>query len=204
MKTAPTAYIGTDRFDCEFIPPLDLPDEHRMSWERQLNAAQAWQTAGGNADSKAGQGMDAGRGTGGVAAGLSRVDGARQPTMATITSMNMLLVSLMARLLEVQTEVANVAVAEMSLRHAPSSAESEADNTLLPLHAENARLIEQLATLSFELMAAAQTDMSAATGLLPPGARTSRNQSTADQPWLLADRRRRAQVIHFRDRRAAA
>lgn len=204
MKTSPTAYIGVNRFDCEFIPPLDLPEEYRIAWERQLDAAQAWQAAGGNADTMADRGIDAGRGSGGVAAGLTRVDDGEQPTIGTITSMNTLLVSLMERLLEVQTEVANVAVAEMSLRHTPSSPETATDNPRLPLHAGNARLIEQLATLSFELLAAAQSDLSAATGLIRVSTRRNSNHVSADQPWLLADRRRRAQVINFPDRRQAA
>lgn len=200
MKTSPTTYIEANRFDCEFIPPLDLPEEHRIPWERQLIAAQAWQEAGGNAD----HGMDGRRRLAVVAPRLSRVDDASRPTMGTITNMNMLLVSLMERLLEIQTEVANVAVAEMSLRHTPASAEPDSEITLLPLHAENARLIEQLASLSFELMGAAQTDLTTVTGLLPPGARPSKNHLAADQPWLLADRRKRAVVINFPDRRQAA
>ncbi|NMG75904.1 hypothetical protein [Aromatoleum diolicum] len=196
MQTPSTDYIGTGRLDCEFIPPFDLPEADRIPWERQLSAARAWQEAGGNGDGS--------RGGRGVTAAMPTLESASQLTMGTVTSMNTLLVSLMERLLELQTEVANVALAEMSLRHASPFEAADGVSIRSPLHADNARLIEQLANSCAELMAAAQIDMSAATGIILPGARTGRTQPAADQPWLLADRRKRAQVIEFPDRRAAA
>jgi hypothetical protein len=34
---------GSD--DCEFVPPLDLPETWGIAWDRQLTAALAWQAA---------------------------------------------------------------------------------------------------------------------------------------------------------------
>lgn len=205
MKTSPMEHIGTDRLECEFIPPLDLPqDERRMSWEQQLNAAVAWQAAGGNADGEASQWMNAAPGEKRVPAGLSARADAAPPNMGTLTGMNTQLISLMERLLEIQTEVANVAVTEMSQRQALAVAMPQANAAHSPLQPENARLVAQLANACFELLHAAQTDLNALTGLQPSGERTERGQIATEQPWLLADRRRRATVIDFPDRRAAA
>jgi hypothetical protein len=205
MKASPMEHIGTDRLECEFIPPLDLPpEERRMSWEQQLNAELAWQEAGGNADGEVARSMNAAPREKWVPAGPSARAAAAPPTMGTLTGMNTQLISLMERLLEIQTEVANVAVTEMSQRQALAAAVPQANAVHSPLQPENARLVAQLANACFELLRAAQTDLSAINGLQPSGERTERGQVATEQPWLLADRRRRATVIDFPERRAAA
>jgi len=46
-----TAQLNANKLECEFIPPLDLPETWGLAWDRQIDAARAWQAAGGNADS---------------------------------------------------------------------------------------------------------------------------------------------------------
>ena len=45
-----TGQLAANKFECEFIPPLDLPETWGLPWDRQIEAAMAWQMAGGNAD----------------------------------------------------------------------------------------------------------------------------------------------------------
>lgn len=48
MKIVSTESIRMQDLECEFIPPLDLPEVYRIPWDQQLRAASAWQMAGGN------------------------------------------------------------------------------------------------------------------------------------------------------------
>lgn len=190
MERAPTECIRAEDFECEFIPPLDLPAAHRLPSEQQLNAALAWQAAGGNVDDG---------GDPRTSAADTAADSERQlPTMRTITRMSTVLVSLRERLQQIQIEAANVAIGEMALRQA---ATLNPDDAFSALHAENIQRIEALAASWCELLAAAEANMAAVPGFLPASARAQR---TAAQPWFFADQRYHSVMIDFPDRRAAA
>ena len=45
-----TGQLAAHRLECEFIPPLDLPQTWGLAWDRQIEVALAWQTVGGNVD----------------------------------------------------------------------------------------------------------------------------------------------------------
>jgi hypothetical protein len=49
--------------DCEFVPPLDLPETWGIAWDRQLIAALAWQAA--HATAHGGGGVAAAKSAGG-------------------------------------------------------------------------------------------------------------------------------------------
>lgn len=46
---------GGHKLECEFIPPVDLPETWGLAWDRQVEAALAWQAAGGNTDGESAQ-----------------------------------------------------------------------------------------------------------------------------------------------------
>jgi len=50
-----TGQLAANKLECEFIPPLDLPETWGLAWDRQIEAALAWQTAAGNVDTGFGQ-----------------------------------------------------------------------------------------------------------------------------------------------------
>lgn len=179
--------IRTEDFECEFIPPLDLPEAHRLPAEQQLKAALAWQAAGGNVDDATDASMNAAKG------GSERY----LPTMRTITRMNTVLVSLRERLLQIQIEAANVAIGEMALRQDATSATLHPEDAFSPLHPENLQRFEVLAASWCELVAATQASLAAIPGFLPAGVRSG---ATA----RIADRRHQSVMIDFPDRRAAA
>jgi len=196
MESVTTECIRTEDFECEFIPPLDLPEAHGLPWEQQLNAALAWQAAGGNVD----DGGDSRTNAADAGAGSERY----LPTMRTITRMNTVLVALGERLHQIQIEAANVAIGEMLVREAATSAALNPEDAFSPLAPENLQHIDALAASCVELLAAAQANLAAIPGFRPASARTGGTQRTAHQPWFLADRRQHATMIDFPDRRAAA
>lgn len=195
MERVPTERIRAEDFECEFIPPLDLPETHGLPWDQQVNAALAWQEAGGNVDQLADpwtRAMEA-------ATGSER----HQPTMRTITRMNTVLVALGERLHQIQLEAANVAIGEMSVRQAATSSALNPEDAFSPLNPEHRQRFDALAASCLELLAAARTHLAAVPGYLPASARTGA-QRAADQPWLLAERRQHETPIDFPDRRHVA
>jgi len=180
MKEQQIGEVGAENLACEFLPPLELPDTWGGAWDRQLRAMQAWQEADANTD------------------GENSVY--RAPTMRTLTRMNTLLTSLREQLLQIQSEAANVAVAEMGRRQVPTRAFGPNADAQRPLHAGSAERLTGITRAWFEIMAAAQAEMTMLTGLAP--AATQAASATTARPFI--DRRRRAAVIDFPDRRMVA
>lgn len=191
MERAQNDRIRAEDLECEFIPPLDLPETHGLPAEQLLCAARAWQEAGGNVDDGTDPQTDA------KDAATER----QLPTMRTITRMNTVLVSLRERLQQIQIEAANVAIGEMSLRQAETLNPEDAFSAL---HAEHCDRIEALAASWCDLLAMAQANMAAIPGFLPAGTRTGGTPRAAEQPWLLSEQRHHSVTIDFPDRRAAA
>ena len=188
---------------CEFVPPLDLSESWGVKWDRQISAAVAWQEARAELEEKEkyvwGRTHGSTRYSGGEAgvgyaeSGSSAVEaahGERAPTMRTVARITTLLSSLRERLLQLQSEVANVAIAEMGHRQAGNSVSDSAKSALPPLRAENITRVSQLTRSWFEIVAHAQGEMRTMTGL------------TASPPSGV-ERRSHAAVINFPDRRAA-
>lgn len=190
MKSQATGRQLIGEHVCEFTPPLDLPECWGVPWDRQLGAALAWQEAwaelGDNEEY-----------TQTRTSGLTRnsaveaAHGDRAPTMRTVAQITTLLSSMRERLLQLQSEVANVAIAEMGRRPAGSPGSDPAGRSLPPLRAENIERISELTRSWFEIVASAQGEMRTMTGL------------TAGSTQR-AERRRHAVVIDFPERRAVA
>lgn len=197
MKNFPTEQLRTENMECEFVPPLDLPETWGLAWERQLNAVLAWQAANADSDAEANSLTNA---TASAAAATFRQVGGTPcaPTMRTITRMTTLLDSLRERTLQLQSEAANVAIAEVSRSRAPASDLEGNDQALRPLDAENAQRITELIRSWFEMTAAAQAEMGLLAGF---GATGARNDAAAP---VVFERRTQARVIDFPDRRRAA
>ncbi len=90
------------------------------------------------------------------------VPSASDPTVRTIVKMTTLLGSLRERMLQMQGEAANVAIAEMTLRRLGErdAAAPEEDATLFaPLHEENRRRIAALTQAWFDVIASAHATM---------------------------------------------
>lgn len=47
MKNS-SGQLAVHKLECEFIPPLDLPETWGLAWDRQIEAALAWQSVGGD------------------------------------------------------------------------------------------------------------------------------------------------------------
>lgn len=175
---------------CEFTPPLDMPWCWGVPWDRQLGAATAWQDAcaelGANEEYKKERICGSTRHL-----AVEAAHGDRAPTMRTVARITTLLSSLRERLLQLQSEVANVAIAEMGQRQAGSPGSDPAGSSLPPLGAENIERVSELTRSWFEIVASAQGEMRALTGLTAGSTQG-------------AERRRHAVVIDFPDRRAAA
>ncbi|NMG73468.1 hypothetical protein [Aromatoleum diolicum] len=180
----------------EFIPPLDLPETHGVSWEQQVSATLAWQEAGGNVEESADSQTTAADARSGSERHL--------PTMRTITRMNTVLVALGERLQQIQIEAANVAIGEMSLRQASTSVALNPEDAFSPLSPEHLQRIDALAASCFALLTAARANLSAIPGFPSVSARTGGTQRAAHEPWFFADRRQHEMMIDFPDRRAAA
>ncbi|KON80010.1 hypothetical protein PA01_16390 [Azoarcus sp. PA01] len=197
MKNLPTEQLRTENMECEFVPPLDLPETWGLAWERQLDAVLAWQAANAGSDAEANPLTNATASAG--AATFRQVSGTPcAPTMRTITRMTTLLDSLRERTLQMQSAAADIAIAEMSRSRAPASDLEGNDQASRPLDAENAQRITELIRSWFEMTAAAQAEM----GLLAFGATGARNDDAAGP--VLFERRTHARVIDFPDRRRAA
>ncbi len=170
-----------------FLPPLDLDaprsDVWGLAWDRQVSATGAWQEAAAHAGPPS----------------------AVVPTMRTVMRMSTLLVSLRERLLQIQNEAANVAIAEMAQRRAAEAVDQDAGETVDPvplpeLHPENAGRIADLAGQWFDCIASAHAGMTALVGRI--GLRSVR--AATEKPRLLTERRQRSVTIDFADRRRRA
>lgn len=173
MMNSKIERVEAEYLEYEFVPPLDMPETWAQSWERQIEAALEWQAA-----------LEMQRAEG---------DGVRRPvpTMRTLTRMNTLLEAVRERLLQIQSEAANVAIAEMGRRQLPSEAEGGSNDAFTPLHPDNAQRLDALARAAFDVAGMAQTEIARAVGLVTSGTK-------------YADRRQRAALIDFPDRRQAA
>lgn len=195
--------LRTESHEPLFFPPVDLGEPGveawGLAWEEQVSAALTWQACrpeepvgtvrreGGERPMIVPPLEETGH------SGRQGAEGER-PTMRTIMRMNTLMVSLRERLLQIQTEAANVAIHEMALRQAPAG-EGTATEDFPPLpvlHDPNAQRITELARSWFEVIAAAQASMAALTGQGQGGR----------QPFV--ERRKRSVLIDFPDRRRAA
>ncbi|MDY0013445.1 MAG: hypothetical protein RBS40_11200 [Rhodocyclaceae bacterium] len=180
MNAAWSETIHVETLECEFIPPLlgeELTQEHRgIHWEQHLAAQEAWQDA--LADVEAAWARE------------NRLE-SEQPSVRTIMAMNTLLLSLRERILQVQNEAANLAIAEMSRRHDPA-----ARPALPQLGAEGAQRLEALVAAGFELLASAQARLAQLTGY-------SQGPAGAGLRAARLERRTYRAVIDFPDRRAA-
>lgn len=197
MKNLPTEQLRTENMECEFVPPLDLPETWGLAWERQLDAVLAWQAANADSDTDADPMTDAMADGGAVT--FRQVGGTTcAPTMRTITQLTTLLDSLRERTLQLQSEAANIAIAELSRARAPAPDTAGNDQALRPLDAENARRITELLRLWVEMTATAQIEMGVLAGF---GATGARNDAVGP---VVFERRTQARVIDFPDRRRAA
>ena len=184
-----------EKLESEFIPPLDVLMEGRadplVPWERQLEAVLAWQAAGGNADNDWATDtfprspvQSRQRPAGETAAGPL--------TMAAVVRMTTTLVSLRERLLGIQTRLSEVSSAELRVQRATSSdAAGRTESTVRrPLGETSSRRITLLARDCVEALDSARTGMAVLACMVAPD----------DAP---AERRQRAVLIDFPDRRAA-
>lgn len=170
----PIERVEAAYLEYEFIPPLELPETWGPSWDRQIEAVAAWQAA-----------LDTDRLEGPI--GGSRP----APTMRTLARMNTLLESVRERVAQIQSEAANVAIAEMGRRQLPATGEG-AQDAFTPLHGENAQRFESLARTAFDVATMAQTEIARLVGLLGVPAAP------------VAERRHGSALIDFPDRRKAA
>ncbi|MDO9600081.1 MAG: hypothetical protein Q7J47_20380 [Azoarcus sp.] len=53
MQTKTTQHSFTENLDDEHLPPLEAFETWASTWQRQLEAARAWQEAHGNTDGEA-------------------------------------------------------------------------------------------------------------------------------------------------------
>lgn len=171
-----------------FYPPIDVDtDVIGPSWEAQLAALAAWQDAiardyeARNAHIGPNPFRDR-RESGADRSAMDEV--APHPTMQTITRLTTLLVSLQEQLRQIQTDAANVAISEMTVRHGAAD-----DDDALPLpalHGDNVLRCGKLFQQSTTTLRGALAALGEITGL---------NASS--------DRRQCDLVIGFPDRRAA-
>lgn len=181
MRYQSTASASDGTMSYEFVPPPDMPESWGVPWDRQVEAAMAWQAAHAAAERRAGVADSAAARTGNV-----HQPGA--PTMLTLSRVTIQLNALRERLKQLQGEAANIAIAEMARRRDADPAD-DASNGDVPLHGDTAERMAELTRTWFALMADAQHEMRALVGL------------SAGSPFI--ERRRRPQVIDFPDRRAA-
>ncbi|BAL22449.1 hypothetical protein [Azoarcus sp. KH32C] len=161
MENAANDTICIDRPQCA---PIDLPEVHGLPWDQQVEAAHAWQAAGGNVDD------------------ADEAEPAPQgylPTMRTITRMNTVLVSLRERLQQIQIEAANVAIVELSLREASTPETPNVEDAFSPLHPDQLQQFDALAASCLQLLTSAQTTLAAVPGFLPNSIRTVRRTLAA-------------------------
>ncbi|HJV26778.1 MAG TPA: hypothetical protein VJ673_13910 [Aromatoleum sp.] len=161
MENAANDSVCIDKPQCA---PIDLPEVHGLPWDQQVEAAHAWQAAGGNVDE---------------AAEVEAEAEGYLPTMRTITRMNTVLVSLREQLQQIQIEAANVAIVELSLREAATSEMPHVEDAFSPLHPEQLQQFDALAASCFELLSSAQATLAAVPGFLPNSVRTVRRPQAA-------------------------
>ncbi|THF62188.1 hypothetical protein [Pseudothauera rhizosphaerae] len=168
--------------DGGLFPPFEDGGVRAPSWDRQLAAAQAWQDAGGNGGGEACQWR------------AQRAAGATPAlTMRTIVRLNTLNLALRARLTRIASDMSDVAIAAMQAHQDANPDQSAARGVEVLDHAGAARLAGMVRDW-YAILANAQADMSALTGIAP--ARAERSQP-------LVERRQRAVPIDFAERRKA-
>lgn len=183
------------KLECEFIPPMEVLMADRadalVPWERQLEAMLAWQAAGGNADNDWSPDIRPRF----PAQSRQRMAGeaADGPlTMAAVVRMTTTLVSLRERLLGIQTRLGEVSGAELRVQRAAScdaAGRAETSTVRRPLGETSSRRITLLARDCVEALDSARTGMAVLACMVASG----------DAP---AERRQRAVLIDFPDRRA--
>jgi hypothetical protein len=188
-----SADLTAEALEHEFIPPLMVlhtePDAWCLPWEQQLDAACAWQEAGGNADSEWDAWQPALHRSGSVSRAPDEA-----PTMATIVRMTTTVVAVRERLLRVQTEATEVARAEMALRRAPSAdaANNDGTSSRRSLEEQNSERVLALARACVDMLDAARGSVAALAGM-------SDRRASRVAPFV--ERRRANVVIGFPDRR---
>lgn len=184
-----------EKLESEFIPPIEMLMDGRsdalVPWERQLDAVLAWQAACGNADN---DGVTDSRPR---FPAQSRQRMASEPaggplTMAAVVRMTTTLVSLRERLLGIQTRLSEVSSAELRVQRAVSSdAAGRTESTVRrPLGETSSRRITLLARDCVEALDSARSGMAVLAGMVAPDGAP-------------IERRQRAVLIDFPDRRAA-
>lgn len=175
--------------DGEHLPPLDDPQAWALSWERQIDFLCAWQEASANSDGEACQWRE----TAPPAAGDTRL------TMQTVVRANTLNVALRERLLNIASEMSNIAIAEIGARKDAAVGGARPGASPEPLSETNAERLRALTRSWFELVNGAQQTMSALTGygLREPGVTAN------PAPSSTQERRQRVVRIDFADRRRA-
>lgn len=182
---------------CEFFPPVDEAGVAETPWDMQLKAALDWQEAGANSDGTSCQWEDPPR--------LWHV-GQAKLSMQTVVRVNTLNVALRERLLQITSEMSNIAIAEMGLRKdepAEGGGEAAAKPSATPemLDEANALKLMALTRAWFEVMAMAQASMSTLTGYSPRATGDASGMQTPYAASPLVERRQRVMHIDFADRR---
>lgn len=193
MQARPTYSGSLYSAGCEFFPPIDEAGATEPSWDEQLRATLDWQEAGANEDGNASQWQDPLR---------LWQPGQANLSMQSVVRMNTLNVALRERLLQISSEMSNIAIAEIGMRKAaPDSGEPAPAATPEPLDEANALRLMALTRAWFDVVAMAQASMSALTGYAP---RSAGQPGEAHAPYSaspLVERRQRVVHIDFADRR---
>lgn len=167
----------------ESAPPLEHTVDWGPSWDRQLDAARAWQEACAAVADEAHQWC---------AAAAYRHDGDAPPlTAQTVVRMNTLNVALRERLRRLTSEASNVTIAAMARRQG-----ADVTSTSV-LDEQGVEQVAEVARAWFALIDMARANMCALTGMAPPAAAGEHGEP-------LVDRRQRAVTIAFTDRRKRA
>jgi hypothetical protein len=119
--------------------------------------------------------------------------------MQTVVRANTLNVALRERLLNIASEMSNIAIAEIGVRKDAATGSASPGASPEPLSAANAERLRALTRSWFELVTGAQQTMSALTGYGLPGVRAAADAA----PDSTSDRRQRVVHIDFADRRRA-
>lgn len=196
MRTT-ALHHSMDYSDGEFLPPLEEHETWGLAWARQLEVTCAWQEAGANTDGEAAQWRDA---------SPPAKHGKPVITMQTLVRANTLNVALRERLWHIANEMSNIAIAGIA-RRTQGQAAGDDVSTEKPaaspeqLDEHNAQKLTELTRAWFDLVAAAQSGMSALTGYDPHGRETGTNQGTAQASAPLVERRQCVIAVDFADRR---
>lgn len=195
MTSAEKRPDSMEELESEFIPPMEVLMEGLadalVPWERQLEAVLAWQAACGNADND--WPVDSRPGFAARSRQWMAGEAARAPlTMAAVVRMTTTLVSLRERLLGIQNRLSEVSSAELQVQRAVSSETTGRTESTVrrPLGETGSRRITLLARDCVEALDAARAGMAVLACMAAPD----------DAP---VERRQRAALIDFPDRRAA-